>query len=475
MSDVIKTDICVIGAGAAGLTVAAGASQMGARVVLIEKGLMGGDCLNYGCVPSKALLAAAHAAQTIREAGRFGITAGKPKIDPAAVRDHVRGVIAGIAPMDSQERFEAMGVQVIRAEARFTGPREVVADGKHIRARRFVIATGSTPDVPAIPGIDTVPYMTNETIFDLDTSPEHLIVIGGGPIGAELAQAHRRLGARVTMLVRSRLLARDDHEAADVVARRLVAEGVEILTGVAPTGVEHGAAGIAVTVLREDGESQTVDGSHLLIATGRKPSVDGLNLKAAEVASSSLGVTVDQRLRTSNKRIFAIGDVSGGPQFTHVAGYHGGIVIRNALLHLPAKVNHDAVPWVTYTDPELAHVGRIDLHVREKLDDGMSVLRWSFAENDRARAERNTDGFAKVVTDKKGRVLGATIVGPRAGELILPWVFAVARKEKIGAMAGIMVPYPTLSEVSKRAAGSYYTAKLFGARMRRIVRILQWF
>jgi pyruvate/2-oxoglutarate dehydrogenase complex dihydrolipoamide dehydrogenase (E3) component len=474
MTDIIEADLCVIGAGSAGLTVAAGGSQMGARVVLVEKGKMGGDCLNYGCVPSKALLAAGHAAQSMRDADRFGIKAVEPEVDFAAVNRHVHDVIGHIAPMDSQGRFEGLGVQVIRAAARFTGPREVEASGQRIRARRYVIATGSSAAIPPIQGIGEVPVLTNETIFDLDARPQHLVVIGGGPIGVELAQAHRRLGCRVTVLEMASLLGRDDPEAAEVVRRRLMAEGVEIREGARINRVRGGAGGIEVTIER-DGATEEIRGSHLLVAAGRKANVDGLGLDSAGIEHSGKGIMVDARLRTTNKRVFAIGDVAGSYQFTHVAGYHGGIVLRNALFWLPAKADHQAVPWVTYTDPELAQVGLTDMQAKEMLGAGIRVLRWGFSENDRANAERRPDGFVKVVTDKRGRVVGATIVGAQAGELILPWVLAVSEKWKIGKMAGVIAPYPTLSEVGKRAAGSWYVPKLFSERTRTIVRFLQRF
>jgi pyruvate/2-oxoglutarate dehydrogenase complex dihydrolipoamide dehydrogenase (E3) component len=475
MSDIIKADLCVIGAGSGGLTVAAGGSQMGAKVVLIEKGEMGGDCLNYGCVPSKALLAAAHAAQNMRDAGRFGIASVEPEIDFAAVNRHVKGVIGSIAPMDSQERFEGLGVEVIRATARFTGPREVEAGGRRIQARRFVIATGSSAAIPPIPGIEDVPLLTNESIFDLEMRPEHLIIIGGGPIGAEMAQAHRRLGSRVTILQRRSLLPRDDAEAVAVVRNRLVAEGVDIREGVAVEKVSGGAGGITVTIAK-DGEEKDIQGSHLLVAAGRRANVGGLGLEQAGIEFTSKGISVDARLRTTNKRIFAVGDVTGGHQFTHVAGYQGGIVLRNALFWiLPGKAKQDAIPWVNYTDPELAHVGLTDVQAKEKFGGGLSILRWGFAENDRASAERNHDGFAKIVADRKGRILGATIIGPHAGELILPWVIAVSGKWKVGRMAGVIAPYPTLSEVGKRAAASWYTPRIFSDRTKRIVRFLQKF
>jgi len=477
MAKILETDLCVIGGGSGGLSVAAGAVQMGARVVLVEKGRMGGDCLNFGCVPSKALIAAAAAADTVRRAGRFGVNGHEPEVDFAGVRDHVRGVIAAIAPHDSVERFEGLGVTVIQAAARFTGPRELVAGDTAVRAKRFVIATGSSPAVPPIPGLDGVPYLTNETIFELAERPAHLIVIGGGPIGAELAQAQRRLGARVSLLEMFKVLGKDDPAVTAVARRRLIEDGVEIHEGIAIKQVARDGNAIAVTI-EENGATTTLSGSHLLVAAGRKPNVEGLGLEAAGVTATSKGIAVDARLRSSNKRIFAMGDVAlvdglGSYQFTHVAGYHAGIVIRNALFRLPAKVNYKALPWVTYTDPEIAHVGLTEAQAREKHGDDVKALTWSFAENDRAQAERATEGLVKIVIGRRGRILGASIAGRHAGELLQPWVLAIGQGLKIGAVANMIAPYPTLGEVSKRAAGSYYTPALFGERTKKIVRFLQ--
>ncbi|MDJ0945527.1 MAG: FAD-dependent oxidoreductase [Kiloniellales bacterium] len=472
MGEILRTDICVIGGGSGGLSVAAGAAQMGARTVLIEKSEMGGDCLNTGCVPSKALIAAAEAAETVRRSGVFGVNGHEPEIDFAKVHGHVHGVIAAIAPHDSVERFEGLGVRVIKGAARFTGPKEVEVEGHRIRARRFVIATGSSPALPPIPGLDEVPFLTNETIFDLKERPGHLIVIGGGPIGAELAQAQRRLGARVTLLEVASLMGKEDPEAAEVVRRRLIAEGVDVHEGIRIESLARKGNGIAASVKAGD-ESREIEGSHLLIAAGRRPNVNGLGLQAAEIDFSSRGIVVDSRLRTSNRKIFAIGDVIGGYQFTHMAGYHAGIVIRNALFALPAKVKDNAVPWVTYTDPEVAQVGLTEAEARERHGEAVGVSRWSFAENDRAQAERATEGFVKVVTGKRGRILGVTLVGRHAGELLQPWVLAITQGLKIGAMAGIIAPYPTLGEINKRAAGAYFTEALFGPRTRRLVGLLQ--
>ena len=468
--ETLKPDLCVIGAGSGGLSVAAGAAQLGAKVVLIERGKMGGDCLNYGCVPSKSLLAAAHVAQTFREAGPFGVAPVEPRVDFARVRDHVRGVIAAIAPNDSVERFEGLGVRVLRAHGRFSGPDRVTAGDREIRARRFVIATGSSPFVPPIPGLADAPFLTNETVFDNDAKPEHLVVLGGGPIGLEMAQAHRRLGARVTVIEKGRPFAKDDPETAEVAMARLAEEGVEFLLGAEAAAVEKDAAGVAL-VARRDGETIRVAGSHLLVAAGRRANMDGLGLAEAGIGTGPRTIAVDAGLRTANRRVFAIGDVAGPYQFTHMAGYQAGIAIRRALFRLPAKVDYRAVPWCTYTDPEVAQVGLTEAAARERYPD-CRVARWPFAENDRALAERRGDGMVKAVTTRRGRVIGASIVGARAGEAILPWALAIRRRLGIGAMASVIAPYPTRSEASKRAAGDWFSAALFGARARWLVRVL---
>jgi len=472
MAKSIETDICVIGGGSGGLVVAAGASQMGAKTVLVERAKMGGDCLNYGCVPSKALIAAGQAAQTARSAGPFGVDAA-PTVDFGRVHNHVKDVIARIAPHDSVARFEGLGVEVVQAAARFVSPGEIEADGQRIRARRFVVATGSRPMVPPIPGLDGVTYFTNETIFDNTELPDHLIIVGGGPIGMELAQAHRNLGARVTVIEMFTVLGADDPELVRITADCLRRQGIEILENTKVASVGGSRAGVTVNISQNDQVSE-ITGSHLLIAAGRKPNVEDLDLDAAGIKTGPGGIIVDRRLRTSNRKVFAIGDVTGGLQFTHVAGYEAGIVLRNALFRLPAKADYSAVPWVTYTDPELAQVGLTEAVARTK-HGNIRVLRWPFAENDRAHAERREDGLAKVITTKRGHILGACIVGPNAGDLIQPWTLAVQNKLKVGDMAGFIAPYPTLGEVSKRAAGSYYTNSLFSERTRRIVRFLARF
>ncbi|HEX3412636.1 MAG TPA: FAD-dependent oxidoreductase [Stellaceae bacterium] len=467
MTGPLAPDLCIIGAGSAGLAVAAGAAQMGAAVVLVERGLMGGDCLNFGCVPSKSLLAAARLADLARRAAALGIASARPEVDFAAAADGVQGVIAAIAPNDSVERFEGLGVRVLRREARFTSPSTIRAGDIEIRPRRFVIAAGSFPAVPAIPGLAEVRYLTNETIFVNRERPNHLIVIGGGPIGIEMAQAHCRLGARVTVLDVGPVLPRDDPELVASLAGRLVSEGIAIRPGVAIAGIERD--GDTIVIRLADGER--IAGSHLLVAAGRRPSIEALDLPAAGIEATAQGITVDARLRTTNRRAFAIGDVAGGPQFTHIALYHAGIVIRNALFRLPARVDYRALPWVTYTDPELAQVGVTQAAAGEDA----RVLRWPFSENDRAQTERDTEGLVKVVLGRNGRVIGASILGTGAGDLILPWALAISQKLKIGALANLIVPYPTRGEASKRAAGCYYTPTLFSPRTRRLVRFLARF
>ena len=468
----LRADLCVVGAGAGGLAVAAGAVQMGASVVLVERGDMGGDCLNVGCVPSKSLIAAAAAAHQWRHSGEMGVSSVPPTVEMPAVADSVGRVIARLAPHDSAERFERMGVTVLRAEARFIDRRTVRAGDTDIRARRFVLATGSRPLIPAIPGLDGVPYFTNETIFANRVVLPHLIVIGGSAVGIELAQAYRRLGSEVTVLDERPILWREEPDLVGLLAESLRAEGVRLRPSSAIAAVENDGGGI--TVVLANGER--IAGSHLLVAAGRQPNTEALDLAAAGIAHTQYGITVDARLRTTNRRVFAIGDiVAGAPRFTHIALYHAGVVIRNALFRLPAQVDYRALPAVTYSDPELATVGMREAAARDAHGAKIRVLRWSFAENDRAQTERSTAGTVKVITTAKGRILGASILGAGAGDQIAIWALAIAQRLKIGAVANLVMPYPTRSEAGKRAAGSFYTPTLFSPRTRRLVRLLARF
>ncbi|MEX5579918.1 NAD(P)/FAD-dependent oxidoreductase [Pseudophaeobacter sp. A-200-2] len=465
----IKCDLLVIGAGSGGLSVAAGASQMGADVVLLEGHKMGGDCLNYGCVPSKALLASAKAAYGAAHSAAFGVADQVPQADYAAAKDHVQDVIDTIAPVDSQERFEGFGVRVIRALGRFISPREVEAGDHVITARRIVIATGSSPLVPPIPGLDQVPYETNETLFDLRERPDHLLIIGGGPIGLEMAQAHVRLGSKVTVIEGDTALAKDDPEAATLVLDHLRSEGVEIVEQALASEI-RGAVG-AIEVEAKDG--RIFKGTHLLVAVGRKTNTERLNLDVAGIETARSGIKVDDSLRTTNRRVYAIGDVAGGLQFTHVAGYHAGVIIRSVLFGLPSKAKTAHIPWATYTDPELAQVGLTEAEARKKHGSKLEIARFDFSHNDRALAERKAKGFIKAMV-VKGRPVGVTIVGHQAGELINLWSLVLANNMKMSQVAAMVSPYPTIGEVNKRVAGAYFSPRLFdNPKVERVVRFVQ--
>jgi pyruvate/2-oxoglutarate dehydrogenase complex dihydrolipoamide dehydrogenase (E3) component len=430
---------------------------------------MGGDCLNYGCVPSKALLAAAKRAHQAEGADRFGINLKLAGTNYSAAKDHVAEVIAQIAPVDSQERFEGFGVRVNRAFGKFVASNEVEAGQYRIRARRVVIATGSRPFVPPIEGLEDVPYLTNETVFDLREKPDHLLIIGGGPIGIEMAQAHRRLGCEVTVIEGAKALGKDDPETAAIVLDRLRAEGIGIIEDAPVTRIEKAGTGISVTV--QDG--QRFEGSHLLIAVGRKSNTENLNLSAAGIETTKTGIRVDDGLRTSNRRVYAIGDVAGGMQFTHVAGYHAGVIIRSLLFALPAKAKTSHIPWATYTDPEIAQVGLTEAQARAQHGDRVEVARFEFHHNDRAIAERVTEGLIKVMV-VKGRPVGVSIVGHQAAELIGLWSLAIANRLKMSQIAAMVSPYPSIGEINKRAAGAYFSPRLFdNPTVKRVVRLVQ--
>jgi pyruvate/2-oxoglutarate dehydrogenase complex dihydrolipoamide dehydrogenase (E3) component len=478
MTETLIPDICVIGAGSGGLTVAAAAAQFGAPVVLVEKGLMGGDCLNFGCVPSKALIAAAKAAHRQRNVSAFGVADVVPEIDFARVHRHIREVIDAIAPNDSVERFTALGVRVVAGAARFKDRNTVVVSSNgsdhEIRARRFVIATGSSPLVPGIPGLEEVGYLTNETVFDLAERPGHLVVIGGGPLGMELAEAHRRLGAKVTVLEAASVLSREDPELAAVVRDALRREGVIIHERARVVGVERKADGGIRVGAETDTCALAVDGTHILVAAGRTANVQGLDLAKAGIAFDREGIRVDRRLRSTNRRVYAIGDVAGGPQFTHVANYHAGLVLRALLFRLPAAENRLIVPRVTYTGPELAHVGLLEEEAR-KAHGAVRVLKSPYAGNDRAQAERRTEGFIKLVAGRRGRILGVSIVGAGAGDMIGFWALALSKRMSVRDIAGYVAPYPTLGEIGKRAALAYFSDTTRNGWVRRLVGFLRRF
>ena len=474
MVETIKTDICVIGAGSGGLSIVAAAAAFGVSAVLIEKGKMGGDCLNYGCIPSKALIAAGKQAQAIRDAHKFGVTAGKPQVNFRRVHDHVHGVIDTIAPMDSEERFTALGAKVIRAAGKFINADTVEAGDYHIKARRFVIATGSSPFVPPIPGIDDVPYFTNETIFDVTRKPAHLIVVGGGPIGMELAQAHHRLGSQVTVLEGLKALGKDDPELTAIALENIRQEGVVIREQTKVVRIEkRGKSGIRVHFESSDGAGM-VDGSHLLVATGRAANLNDIGLDVAGIEYDRRSIKVSNKLRTTNKRVYAVGDVAGSLQFTHVAGYHAGLVIRALLFRLPAKENTQILPWATYTDPEISHVGHTEYTARDAFGE-IRILRWPYGENDRAQSEHKTTGLIKIITRKNGKIVGVSIVGHNAGEMINMWALALTSKLGVKDIAGYVSPYPSMSEIGKRAATSYYGPSTRKPLVRRVIAFLRLF
>lgn len=474
MAEVLTPDICVIGAGSGGLTVAAAAASFGVSVVLVEKGKMGGDCLNYGCVPSKALLAAGKQAQAMRNGAKFGIAPVEPQVNFKAVMAHVKSVIAEIAPNDSVERFTALGVRVIQAEAKFKDKRTVVAGGLEIRARRFVVATGSSALVPPIPGLSDVEYLTNETLFEQEKLPAHLVIIGGGPIGMEMAQAHRRLGAEVTVIEAFAALGKDDPETASVVLSALQGEGIAILENTKVVGVEkRGKSGVRVNVEGPAG-SKHVDGTRLLVAAGRAANVNGLDLEKAGIEYDRRGIRIRSDLRTTNSRVYAIGDVAGSLQFTHMAGYHAGLVVRSILFRLPVKENRAIIPWATFTEPELAQVGLSEPEAK-KSGVPFKILRWPFSENDRAIAEHKSDGMIKILTSPKGRILGVSIAGHGAGEMINMWALAVSKGLGVRDIASYVAPYPTMGEAGKRAAVSYFAPLAKSLRLRKLIGFLRRF
>lgn len=476
MSTVLTPDICVIGAGSGGLSVAAAAAAFGVDVVLIEKGKMGGDCLNYGCVPSKAILAAGKHAQAIREAKHFGVGVGSDiKVDFKKVNNHIKDVIGAIAPNDSVERFTSLGVKVIESAGKFVDKKTVVAGDYTIKARRFVISTGSSAFIPPIPGIQDVPYFDNESLFENTKKLAHLIVIGGGPIGMEMAQAHHRLGCKVTVIEGMKALGKDDPELTSIVLEKLRGEGIEILEGAMVSSVEkRGKTGVAVNYKMGDIEGR-VEGSDLLVATGRAVNVDGLGLEEAGIDFDRRGIKVKADLRTSNNKVYAIGDVAGGLQFTHVAGYHAGLVIRGILFRKKAVPNDHIIPWVTYTEPEMAHVGSTEADARKKHGDSINILRWPYHENDRAQAERKTAGMIKMVVNKKGKILGVSIAGANAGEMINMWALAITKEMTVRDVSGYIPPYPTMSEIGKRASTTHFVPYTRKPIVRKLVNFLRIF
>ena len=445
-------NLVVIGAGTAGLVTAAGSVALGARVALVERNKMGGDCLNFGCVPSKALISSARLLQRMRTAENWGLASSEPEFDFQKVFASMRARRAALAPLDSPERFESLGVDVFRAEATFLSPNELMAGGQRLRARHFIIATGSRPAIPEAIGSSRVPYFTNETIFDeLKEKPQDLLIIGGGPIGCELGQIFSRLGVKVTILQRGkRLLDKEDPIVSEFARAALEAEGVRVLTEAEIEEAQPMGSGLTLRYGREN-----ISAAVLLVAAGRQPNVENLDLQKAHVVFTKKGVTVDRHLETTQPGIYAIGDVIGQLQFTHVADYHARVVIRNTLVpfsFLRQKIDYSAVPWCTYLDPEVATVGLTESKAKERGIE-YDLIEQEMKEVDRAVVERAEAGFARVLVRRgSDEVIGATIVGEHAGELIQEFVLAIKHGIGLKQIASTVYAYPTFASLVLKTA-----------------------
>ncbi len=473
MPQLLTPDLCVIGAGPGGLAAASKAASYGVSVVLIERGRIGGQNLYTGSVPLKALLASAKRVHDIKNAWPFGVKAGDVSINHRAVSEHLSSVSQAMAANVSAERLNGLGVEVIKAAARFTDPNTVEAGANTIRARRFIVATGSAPLVPPIPGLDRIPYFTNETIFSHIHRIPHLIVIGGGSVGLAFAQAYHRLGSDVTVVEAGPALPRDDPELRVHILKAMRDEGIRVVENARIERIEPFGSNVQA-VFAVLGKSYSVEGTHVLLAMGRAASVDELNLDAAGIAYSERGIRVTKGLRTTNKKVYAIGDVTGEAEFAHAADHHASAAVMNALFRLPVRAHPETMPWVTFTDPEVAHVGMTEEAARERYG-RLTIVRWPYSENVRAQAERQANGFLKVIASRRGEILGAGIVGAQAGELIQMWSLAMQKGIPLSAMASIVPPSPTLAEMNKAAAENYFLPRAQSPLLRRIIGLLAKF
>ncbi len=466
-------DIAVIGGGAAGLTTASGAAQLGAKTLLIEKEpSLGGDCLHFGCVPSKTLIHSAKLYYNMQQGERFGLPAiTPPAVDFAKVAERIQSVIDVIQVHDSVERFNKLGVEVQFGSPQFSDEHSVTLGSKKISAKSWVIATGSSPAPPRVECLENISYITNKEIFSLSTLPKSMIILGAGPIAMEMAQAFNRLGSEVSVIQRSaQILSKEDKDMADGAMQKLEEEGTTFFLNTTVTDAKE-QDGVKTLSIRQGESNSQLTADTVLLAQGRTPNTEDLGLSSISLEYNNRGIVVDQRMRTSHKHIYAPGDINGAFQFTHAAGYEGGIVVSNAIFHLPRKINTKWMPWCTYTDPELASIG---MNEKTATAAGIpyTVLTEQFSENDRALAEGEGSGQLKLLLDSKEKPLGIQILGPRAGDLIGEWVAVLNGGMKLSSLAGTIHPYPTLAEINKRVAGSYISPKIFSPKIKKTLKLL---
>ncbi len=478
MSEKPGFDVVVLGGGAGGLFAASGAAALGAKTCMIEKNKLGGDCTWYGCMPSKALLKSAHALALVKRLKDFGISSGDTRYDTGKAMSHVRDIINKVSTHHPAEVFEKRGIRVIFGNPKFIDNKTIEVNGERISAKRFIIATGSHPVVPPIPGLKEVDFLTNETVFDLNTLPKSMIVLGGGPIGVELSQAFSRLGVEVSIVeMLGRILFREDFETADVLTNVIKRDGIKIFTGKKAVKFRKENGQVIVTLEDKDKNISEIKAEKVLVAVGRAPNVQGLDLEKAGVEHEKTGIKVNEFLQTSQANIFACGDVVGPYLFSHIAAYQAALAVRNSLLPLlRQKVNYESVPWATFTDPELAHLGLTEEEAREKYEvRDLKIYRSYLKETDRAVTDMEEDGLAKVICDKKGYILGAHIVGANAGEIIHEYVIAKAERLTIGKLSSTIHIYPTLAQVVKKTADQYLLEKLGSPLLKNIAKFLMKF
>lgn len=462
-------DIGVIGGGAAGLTVTSGAAQLGAKTLLIEKEKeLGGDCLHFGCVPSKTLIKTAHVYHLMKNVQAFGLpSVDVPPVDFRQVAKRIKSVIDIIQKHDSEERFCKLGAKVEFGEPKFTDEHTIQLNGQTVSAKNWVIATGSSPMAPPIKGLDTTPHITNKEIFYLDHLPQSMIILGGGPIGTEMGQAFNRLGTKVYIVDRGdQILGKEDRDMADGVMNVMRSEGIVFHLKSSIQSVKDLGRNKEVTIKDAHGKTIRLQADTILAAMGRTPNIADLGLEDIGVKFDQRGIKVDKRLRTNHKHIYAAGDVNGGFQFTHAAGYEGGIVISNAIFHLPRKTDYTFLPWCTYTDPELASIG---MNEKAAQDAGINYNVWieEFKDNDRSLAEGEIEGRIKMILDQKEKPIGVQILGPRAGDLISEWVAMLNGKVKLSTLASAVHPYPTIGEINKKVAGTFFAPKIFSETIKK--------